>query len=86
MGIAQKKNMYIYQTWVGNADLRACDSFYACVSGVRDSAQVCLLYGNRTTADVLLHEKLDAWARAHPRRFKLVCVRPARRPNPSTLT
>ena len=40
-----------------------------------DETQVVLMYGNRDVPDILLREKLDAWALAHARRFKLVyCV------------
>ena len=40
-----------------------------------DDRQIVLLYGNRTVADILMREQLEAWAKEHSHRFKLVhCI------------
>jgi hypothetical protein len=39
-----------------------------------DTTQVVLLYGNRTPTDILLRVELEAYAKTHAHRFKLVHV------------
>ena len=39
-----------------------------------DDRKVTLLYGNKTVEDILMKDELDAWAKAHPDRFRLVHV------------
>ena len=40
----------------------------------RDTTEVSLIYANRTEQDVLLREELDAFARKHPRNFRIFYV------------
>ena len=39
-----------------------------------DDRQVVLLYGNKSVEDILMKDELDAWAKAHPDRLKVVHV------------
>ena len=39
-----------------------------------DTTQIVFLYGNRTVEDILMRERLDAWAATHRHRFKMVYV------------
>ena len=42
--------------------------------GSADHTRVVLLLGNRSVRDILMRERLEAWQRQHPARFKLVFV------------
>lgn len=44
------------------------------LADAQDSTRFSLVYGNRKVEDILLREELDALAKAHPTRFKLVNV------------
>ena len=39
-----------------------------------DTTQIVFLYGNRAVEDILMRERLDAWAATHRHRFKMVYV------------
>jgi len=39
-----------------------------------DERKITMIYGNKSPDDILMKDELDAWAKAHPNRFKLVHV------------
>lgn len=39
-----------------------------------DNTQIDLLYGNRTEADIMLRERLDQYAKAHPDKFRVFYI------------
>lgn len=47
-------------------------ALHAMLVNAKDKTRVVFLYGSRSVKDVLLRETLDAWAEAHPDRFKVV--------------
>lgn len=46
----------------------------ALLTGPGDTTQIVFLYGNRSVEDILMRERLDAWAAEHRHRFKMVYV------------
>jgi ferredoxin-NADP reductase len=47
-------------------------ALHAMLANPKDTTKVVFLYGSRSVRDVLMRETLDAWAQAHPDKFKVV--------------